>query len=109
MQYEIACVKGKYKLQRKKQVAEFIIKTDVYLWKKDRLKKLRSLTFAKTNIEKNVKERVLFKNYEERFERSLHLWFSDIGFKYWNSKTVTVPSCRIVCGIWKEVGKFEAR
>ena len=38
-----------------------------------RLNKLRSLTFAKNNIEKNVKERVLFKNYEERFKRSLHL------------------------------------
>ena len=32
---------------------------------------LRSLTFAKNNIEKNVKERV-FLNYKERFERSLH-------------------------------------
>ena len=29
--------------------------------------------FAKNNIEKNVKERVLFKNYKERFERLLHL------------------------------------
>ena len=34
---------------------------------------LRSLTFVKNNIEKNVKERILFKNYKERFERSLHL------------------------------------
>ena len=33
----------------------------------------RSLTLAKNNNEKNVKERVLFKNYKERFERSLHL------------------------------------
>ena len=30
-------------------------------------------TFAKINIEKNVKERVHFKNYKERFERLLHL------------------------------------
>ena len=29
--------------------------------------------FAKINIEKNVKERVLFKNYKERFERSLSM------------------------------------
>ena len=28
------------------------------------MKNLRSLTFAKNNIEKNVKERVLFKNYK---------------------------------------------
>ena len=35
---------------------------------------LRSPTFAKNNIEKNVKERVLFKNYKERFECLLHLW-----------------------------------
>ena len=41
--------------------------------KKNRLKKLRSLTFAKSNIEKIVKERLLFKNYKQRFERSLHL------------------------------------
>ena len=34
---------------------------------------LRSLTFAKNNIEKNVKERFLYKNYKERFERWLHL------------------------------------
>ena len=45
--------------------------------KEDRLKHLRLLTFAKNNIEKNVKERVLFKNHKERFERSLHL-FSEI-------------------------------
>ena len=37
---------------------------------------LRSLTFAKNNIENNVKERVLFKNYKER---SLHLWLIDPG------------------------------
>ena len=30
------------------------------------IKNLRSLTFAKNNIEKNVKERVLFKNNKER-------------------------------------------
>ena len=30
--------------------------------------------FAKNNIEKNVKERVLFKRYKEHFECSLHLW-----------------------------------
>ena len=41
--------------------------------KENRLKNLRSLTFAKNNIEKNVKERVIFKNYKERFELSLHL------------------------------------
>ena len=34
----------------------------------DRLKNLRSLTFAKNNIEKNAKECILFKNYKERFE-----------------------------------------
>ena len=44
--------------------------------KDDRLGNLRSLTLAKNNIEKNVKKLVLFKNYKERFERSLHLWFS---------------------------------
>ena len=43
------------------------------VWNK--LKNLRSLTFAKNNFEINVKERVLFNNYKERFERSLHLWF----------------------------------
>ena len=42
--------------------------------KEERLNNLRSLTFAENNIEKNVKERVLFKNYKERFEHSLHLW-----------------------------------
>ena len=36
------------------------------LWKRTDFKKSRSLTFAKSNIEKNVKERVLFKNYKER-------------------------------------------
>ena len=41
---------------------------------KDMLKNLRSLTFAENDIEKNVEERVLFKNYKERFERSLHQW-----------------------------------
>ena len=39
------------------------------------MKNLRSLTFAKNNIKKNVKERVLLKNYKERLERSLHLCF----------------------------------
>ena len=73
MQYKISCVKENT-VAKEKQVADFIIKTDVYLWKKDRLKKLRSLTFAENNIEKNEKERVLFKNFKERFERSLHLW-----------------------------------
>ena len=29
--------------------------------------------FANKNVEKNVKERFVFKNYNERFERSLHL------------------------------------
>ena len=38
------------------------------------IKNVRSLTFAKNNIEKNVKERVLFKYYKEHFELSLHLW-----------------------------------
>ena len=37
------------------------------------IKNLSSLTFAKNNIENNVKERILFKNYKERFESSLHL------------------------------------
>ena len=61
---------------KKKQIAKEKIynniKTDVYFWKKDRLKKV---TFANVlyNIAKNVKEGVLFKNYKERFERSLHL------------------------------------
>ena len=32
------------------------------------------------NIEKNVKERVLFKNYKERFERSLHLCLERLAF-----------------------------
>ena len=39
------------------------------------IKNLRSLMFAKNNIEKNVKiNRRSFQNYKERFERSLHLW-----------------------------------
>ena len=42
--------------------------------REDRLKNSRSLTFAKNHIEKNVKERVLFKIYKEHFERLLHLW-----------------------------------
>ena len=37
-------------------------------------KNFRSLTFVKNDIKKNVKKRVLFKNYKERFDRSLHLW-----------------------------------
>ena len=41
--------------------------------KKDRLNYLRLLTFAKNDIEKNVKGHVLFKNYKEHFERSIHL------------------------------------
>ena len=40
----------------------------------DILQNLRSLTFAKNNIETNVKERVLFKNYKARFERSLSIY-----------------------------------
>ena len=37
------------------------------------IKNLCLLMFVKNNIEKNVKECVLFKNDKERFERSLHL------------------------------------
>ena len=37
---------------------------------------IKKFTFAQNNIEKNVKEPVLFKNYKELFERSLHLWFA---------------------------------
>ena len=33
---------------------------------KDRIKNSRLLTFAKNNIKKNAKERVLFNNYKER-------------------------------------------
>ena len=40
----------------------------------NRLKNLRSLTFANNDIEKNAKERVFFKNYKERFERSLYIY-----------------------------------
>ena len=72
---------GKNKLRRKKQVADFIIKTEQIFEKKDILNNLRLLTFAKNNIKKNVKERILFKNYEECFERSLYLWIYDF-FKY---------------------------
>ena len=36
---------------------------------------VHSLTFAKHDIQENVKERILFKNHKERFERALHLWF----------------------------------
>ena len=72
MQCEISCVKGK-KLQREKQVADFIIKTERICEKRGRPKKLFSLTFANNNIEKNVNERVIFENYKEHFERSLHL------------------------------------
>ena len=43
--------------------------------KEDGLNNIRSLTFAKNIIEKKVKKRVLFKNYKERFERSLHLCY----------------------------------
>ena len=74
MQYKISRVEGRKQVQRKKQVADFIIKTEWICEKEDRLNNLRSLTFAKDNIDKNVKECVLFKTYEERFERSLHLW-----------------------------------
>ena len=52
------------------------------LKKEGRLKNLRSLTFAKNNIEKNVKERVLFKNYKKHFERSLHDQFTFTCYKY---------------------------
>ena len=40
------------------------------------IKNLRLLALANNTIGKNVKERVLFKNYKERFDRSLHLWYS---------------------------------
>ena len=74
MQYKISCVKWKKQVaKQKKQVADFIIKTKEFVKKEGRLNNLRSLTFSTNNIEKNV-ERVFFKNYRERFERSLHLW-----------------------------------
>ena len=38
------------------------------------IEQIKKFTFAENNIEKNVKESVLFKNYKERFECSLHLW-----------------------------------
>ena len=41
--------------------------------------KLRSLTFAENNILKNVEKHIFFKNYKERFERSLHLWGEQIS------------------------------
>ena len=59
---------------KEKQVADFVIKTERNCEKEDRLNNLRSLMFAKNKIEKYLKERVLFKNYKERFERLLHLW-----------------------------------
>ena len=74
MQYKISRVEGRKQVRRKKQVADFIIKTERICEKEDRLNDLRSLTFAKDNIDKNVTEHVVFKTYEERFERLLHLW-----------------------------------
>ena len=47
--------------------------------------------------------------FQNRDDPTGEWMFSDFGFKYWNSKTVTVPLFWIVCGIWKEVSKFEAR
>ena len=66
------CQRKKNNCKGKKQVADFIIKTDVLFVKKEQIK---NFTFAKNNTEKNVKERVLFKNYKERFERSLDRWW----------------------------------
>ena len=75
MQYKISRIEGRKQVQRKKQVADFIIiKTERICEKEDRLNNLRSLTFAKDDIDKNVKECVLLKTYDERFERSLQLW-----------------------------------
>ena len=66
----------KKQVAKKKQVADFIIKNERTCEKEDRLNNLRLLTFAKDNIEKNVNQRVFFKNYKERFERLLHLWIN---------------------------------
>ena len=41
--------------------------------KRGQIKNVHSLMFSKNDIEKNVKERFLFKNYKECFEQSLHL------------------------------------
>ena len=62
MQYKISFVKRKNKqvANGKKQVADFKIMTERIGEKEDRLNNLRLLTFAKNNIEKNVKERVHF-------------------------------------------------
>ena len=56
--------------------------------KEDILQNLRSLTFAKNNIETNVNEIVLFKNYKERFECSLHLWLLLMLFARWPNKNL---------------------
>ena len=61
--------------KEKKQVADFIIETNRICEIEDRLNNLRSLTFAKNNIEKDVKECILLTNYKKCFERSLHLCF----------------------------------
>ena len=71
----------------------------------DRLKNLLSLTFVKNDIEKNVKERVLFKKYKERFERSLHLWSCGVvcldmwcGMCMWCGHVVWyVWTCGVLC------------
>ena len=66
--------------QPRKQVADFIIKTERICEKRGKINNLRSLTFSKNNIEKNVKEWVLFNNYKERFKRSLHLCLKRLTF-----------------------------
>ena len=73
MQYKMSYFKASKEKKSCKGKTDFRIKTERIYEIKDRLNNLRSLTFAKNNIEKNIKEHVLFKNYKERFERSLHL------------------------------------
>ena len=76
MKWKISYVKGK------KEVADFIIKTDRICEIEDRLNKFRSLKFSKNSIEKYVTERVIFKNYKERFERSLQLWLLNSSLQW---------------------------
>ena len=69
--------------QRKKQVANFILRLMHICDERGQINKFTfALTFAKNNIEKNVKERVLSKNYKERFERSQHLCITYITLHY---------------------------
>ena len=98
----------KSQLQRKKQVADFIIKIGRICEKEDRFNNLRSLTFAGNNIQTNVKERVRLENYEELscygISENLLLWSK--AFLTSTSQSVRVGTatsfhCPIASGVPK--------